>query len=107
MHLPNKEITRTEVEDAAKELGLSDDVDTLTPEQVKEAYRKILFSTHPDTSGLTDEQAAAVIFNARKAKDLLGVWIALRPDAKCSFCNGSGRVRQGMWTTRPCPKCQG
>ena len=104
--LPKKEITLTEAQEAARFLGLSEDVDRLELEAVKEAYRKKLMSTHPDVNpDMAATDAAVVLVRAKIARHKLEVWIALRPKTDCPVCSGTGRIRVGSFTTEPCPSC--
>lgn len=98
-----KDITRSEVEDAAKRLGLSVDIDTVTDEEVTAAYRAEMRRSHPDVTDLPYDDVAMLIRSAQAARSLLLVWIHDRPKP-CDLCNGTKRVGAGF-AGAPCPKC--
>lgn len=110
-----KKLTRSAVEAAAEVLGLKPtDIDTVTLDEVKAAYRDAIRSVHPDTAGVmrTLREAAELTTNisnrilaAKKAKDLLQEWIEMRPDPACSVCGGSGYIRGSGFSSRECPRC--
>lgn len=106
MNKQPRELVRTDVEQAARDLGLTESIDDVQVEAVKEAYRKILMGTHPDQNpGVEPGSVGTIILRARTARQLLEIWIALRPKSDCNVCGGSGRIRNGVFSTRPCPKC--
>jgi hypothetical protein len=104
MPLPEKEITRGGAEAAATVLKIEESIDTVTIETVKAAYRQALRDVHPDGGSLASN-AGDLIFAARKAKELLQVWIELRPDPACLLCNGTGHIKGSAFASRPCPRC--
>ena len=75
-------------------LGLSDHA---TPEEIKQAFRRLAAKHHPDRGGSAQEFA-----RVRRAYEK-----ALKP-RKCPECQGRGhiRVKEGAFTKKvPCPTC--
>lgn len=89
---------------AAHVLGL--ELEGLTTEDVRTAFRNFVKTAHPDVGG-GNAEAAVLITNAANARNLLVAWIDSLPADECS-CKGTGFVRTGgaFGTVKPCPRCE-
>ncbi len=81
-----------------------------TNEQIKEKYREIMRTCHPDKGG-TAEQAAEMsaayhVLTDRRARQTHDKVLALSGIVACGECQGTGAVRRRK-QMHPCEKCQG
>jgi hypothetical protein len=89
-------------QEAATLLGLQ--LDGLTPEAVKEAFRGAVRAAHPDAGGSTVTAADDLVL-AATARSALLRWLDGLPEDSCPACRGAGWVRANSLTAKPCTRC--
>lgn len=99
------EVTEREAFRAACGLGLTS-LQGITREGVIQAWRGVMRDNHPDVSRVDHAAAAERIKEAADSRQILLRWLEQQPKEDCQTCGGSGSVRSGLFSSKPCPKCQ-